>query len=292
MKTEMNKNTDIISEDSWDLIIRPKTGLFKIDLKGLWRYRDLVILFVKRDFVTFYKQTILGPLWFIIQPIFTTSIFTIVFGRVAKISTDGIPHFLFYLSGIVVWRYFSNCLNKTSKTFIDNTSVFGKVYFPRLTVPISVVITNFIQFSIQFTLFLFVYTYYFINGAEVNIGAGVIWLPVILLQIALLAIGCGVLISAFTTKYRDLQFVLTFFVQLWMYASPIVYPLSIVPEKYQLLYILNPMVSVIECFRDIFFGISSIKIMHISVSWAITLLILFIGIVLFNRVEKTFMDTI
>jgi len=287
-----NLNTKPRAEDEWDYIIKPKDGWFDLNLLELWQYRELIFLFVKRDFVTFYKQTILGPLWYIIQPLFTTIVFTIIFGKIAKIPTDGVPQFLFYLSGNVVWRYFSDCLTKTSNTFITNANIFGKVYFPRLTVPISVVITNVFQFIIQFSLFICFYVYFAIGNSAIRPGLWVLLLPVILFQMALLGSGAGILISSLTTKYRDLNFALSFGVQLWMYATPIVYPLSQVPEKYRIIYSMNPMVSVVEGFRYAFLGVSAIKPVNVAMSWIVTLMLLFAGIILFSRVEKTFMDTV
>jgi lipopolysaccharide transport system permease protein len=288
----MSNSTEKTSFESWDLVIQPKTGWFDLNLKELWHYRDLILLFIKRDFVTFYKQTVLGPLWYIIQPLFTTIVFTIIFGKFARIPTDGVPPFLFYMAGNVVWRYFADCLTKTSGTFITNASVFGKVYFPRLTVPISVVITNMLQFLIQFILFLGFHTYFTTQGYNIHISMWVLCLPVIILQMAFLGIGTGILISSLTTKYRDLVFALNFGVQLWMYATPVIYPLSQVPDKYRLIYCFNPMVSIVESFRYMFLGVSAIEPLQIVISWTVTLALLVAGIILFSRIEKTFMDTI
>jgi lipopolysaccharide transport system permease protein len=278
--------------EQWDLEIKPRTGWFDVQLRELFKYRDLIFLFVKRDFVTFYKQTILGPLWYIIQPLVNTLVFTIIFGKLAKISTEGVPPFLFYMVGNVAWNYFAICLTGTSNTFVTNAHVFGKVYFPRLTVPISIVITGLAQFLIQFVVFLGFLTYYIWQGADIQLTYYVFALPFILLQMAILGLGVGVLISSLTTKYRDLTFAMTFGVQLWMYATPIVYPLSIIPEKYRFYAILNPMTSVVESMRGAFLGVSSIEPIHIAVSVMITLLIFFTGIIMFSRVEKTFMDTV
>lgn len=279
-------------EQSWDMVIQPKTGWFDIDINELWRYRDLIGMFVKRDFVTFYKQTILGPLWYIIQPLFTTVVFTIIFGRVAQISTDGLPPFLFYMAGNVVWGYFAATLNATSGTFNTNVAIFGKVYFPRLTVPLATVIVNFLQFFIQFFLFLGFYLYFFVKGAAIFPTLWIICLPVLLLQMALLSFGLGILLSSLTTKYKDLKFAMVFLVQLLMYCTPIVYPLSQIPEWLLPYYILNPMVAVVELFRYGFFGTSAITLTHIFISWCVTLLLVFLGILLFSRIEKTFMDTV
>ena len=281
-----------IRKTQWDMIIKPKTGWFDIDLQELWRYRDLIAMFVKRDFVTFYKQTILGPLWYIIQPLFTTIVFTIIFGRVAKISTDSLPPFLFYMAGNVVWGYLSSSLTATSNTFNTNASIFGKVYFPRLTVPLATVIVNFLQFFIQLALFLGFYLYFMIKGTPIHPTLWMVALPVLLLQMALLSFGLGILLSSMTTKYKDLRFAMAFIVQLWMYATPVVYPLSQIPEWLLKYYVLNPMVAIIESFRYMFFGTSAVQWSQIGLSWLITLCILFCGVVLFSRIEKTFMDTV
>jgi lipopolysaccharide transport system permease protein len=281
-----------MKEDNWDRIITPRTGWLQFNLPELWQYRDLVAMLVRRDFVTFYKQTVLGPLWYIIQPLFTTVVFTIIFGKFAKISTDNIPPFLFYLSGTVAWGYFSNCLTQTSGTFISNANIFGKVYFPRLTVPLAVIITNMAQFLIQLAVFLGFFFYFMLSGAPLSPNGWIAATPLLLFQMALLGFGTGVLISSMTTKYRDLTFTMPFFIQLWMFATPIVYPLSQVPEQYRTLYALNPMVSVVECFRYAFLGISAVRAPQIVAGIVVTILLLFGGIFLFNRVEKTFMDTV
>lgn len=279
-------------ETQWDMVIKPKTGWFDIDLQELWRYRDLIALFVKRDFVTLYKQTILGPLWYIIQPLFTTVVFTIIFGRVAKISTDSLPPFLFYMAGNVMWGYFSGSLTATSNTFNANAGIFGKVYFPRLTVPLATVIVNFLQFFIQLLLFLGFYFYFMAKGTPIHPTLWIIGLPVLLLQMALLSFGLGILLSSMTTKYKDLRFAMAFLVQLWMYATPVVYPLSQIPDWLLPYYILNPMVALIESFRYMFFGTSAVQWSQIGISWLITIFLLFCGVVLFSRIEKTFMDTV
>ena len=276
----------------WNLIIKPKTGWFDIDLRELWRYRDLITMFVRRDFVTVYKQTILGPLWYIIQPLFTTVVFTIIFGRVAKISTDSLPPFLFYLSGNVIWGYFASTLGSTSNTFNNNAHIFGKVYFPRLTVPVATVLVNFLQFFIQLVLFIIFYLYFRLHGAPVQATTWLFLLPVLLLQMALLSLGLGILFSSMTTKYKDLRFAMNFLVQLWMYATPVVYPLSQIPDWLLPWYVLNPMAAIVESFRFMFFGVSSVQWSQIGISWMITLILLFAGVTLFSRIEKTFMDTV
>jgi len=247
---------------------------------------------VRRDFVAQYKQTILGPAWFFLQPLFTTIVFTVVFGRIAKIPTDGVPDFIFYMSGTVCWAYFSACLQQTSRTFVSNAGIFGKVYFPRLVVPTSVVISNILKFAIQFVLFLLFLAFFYYRGAPVAPNLGALLLPLYLLQMALLGLGCGILISAVTTKYRDLMLLVEFGAQLWMYATPVVWPLSQVPEKYRILLALNPMTSVIEGFRQGFLGRSALDPDLLLVGWATTLTLLLCGLVLFSRVEKTFMDTV
>jgi lipopolysaccharide transport system permease protein len=278
--------------EKWDLILQPRSGWFDLHLQDLWHCRDLIFLFVKRDFITFYKQTVLGPLWYIIQPVLITIVFTLVFGKLAKVSTEGVPQFLFYLSGNVAWSYFANCLNETSHTFVKNTALFGKVYFPRLTVPISIVIINLVKFGIQFAMFIGFYIYFVAKGEAVRPTLFMLLLPVLIFQMALLGLGTGILISSLTTKYRDLVFLMTFAVQLWMYASSVIFPASRVPERFLLFYMANPMASVIELFRYSFFGSGMHEPFYIIVSWVVTLLALFGGIMLFSKVEKSFMDTI
>lgn len=283
---------EIRMTEQWTTIIRPKTRWFDIDFGELWHYRDLIMLFVRRDFVAIYKQTILGPLWFLLQPLFSTLVFTVIFGYVAKIPTDGIPHLLFYFSGIVSWNYFSNCLTKTSDTFSLNAGIFGKVYFPRLVVPVSVVITNLITFAIQFVLFLFLLVLFYSRGASVKPNMWLAAVPLLILEMAALGLGCGILISSLTTKYRDLAYLVSFGVQLWMYGTPIVYPLSQIPEKWLWVYYINPMAPIVESFRYAFIGAGGVQPSHLGISVIITFSILFFGIVLFSRIEKTFMDTV
>jgi len=276
----------------WTTIIRPRHPWFHLNLRELWQYRDLVLLFVRRDFVAQYKQTVLGPTWFFLQPLLTTVVFTIVFGRIAKIPTDGIPAFLFYLSGIVCWGYFSTCLVETSDTFAKNANIFGKVYFPRLAVPISIVMSSLGKFLIQFVLFLGFFFYFVASGASIKPTLWIVLLPLFLLQMAMLGLGCGILVSSLTTKYRDLNLAVTFGVQLWMYATPVVYPLSQVPDRFRALYTLNPMSGIIEGFRAAVLGTGSLSLQYLLQGWAVTLLVLFCGMVLFSRIEKTFMDTV
>ena len=276
----------------WDSIIEPKSEWFNIPFGEIYRYRDLIFMFVKRDFVTFYTQTILGPLWYIIQPVVNSVIFTIIFGKFAKIPTDGIPPFLFYLAGNVTWGYFALCLTQTSNTFVINREIFGKVYFPRMTVPISIVITGLLQFIIQFAIFVGFLVYYWFQGAQVTPSIMILTLPLILLQMAVLGLGMGILISSLVTKYRDLTFAMGFAVQIWMYITPVVYPLTQVPERYRNLYVLNPMVSIVETFRSAFLGVSSIEPKHILISLMVTIVIFISGLIFFSRIEKTFMDTV
>jgi len=276
----------------WDKVIRPRSGWFDLHLGELWRYRDLIALFVWRDFVAVYKQTILGPLWYVIQPLVTTAVFAVIFGQVAKLPTDGLPPFLFYLSGMVAWKYFADCLNSTSNTFVGNANIFGKVYFPRLTVPVSVVISNLVAFAIQLLLFLSLLVYYWATGSAVRSHLAVLLLPVLVLQMAALGLGFGLLVSSLTTRYRDLTHLVGFGVQLWMYASPVVYPSSSLPDKWRWMLVLNPMSPVIEAFRFAFLGAGSIDLHSWLISLAITSGVLLVGILSFCKVEKSVMDTV
>ncbi len=276
------------SED-WDLVIKGHTSLFDLKFNDLWRYRDLLLMFVKRDFVSFYKQTILGPLWFFIQPIFTTLVFTFVFGNLAKIDADGLPHFLFYLSGITAWNYFSDCLTKTSTVFRDNASIFGKVYFPRLIMPLSIVVSNLVRFGVQLLLLVCAMVYY---RNDFHMPAAILFFPILVLMMALLGLGCGLIITAMTTKYRDLTFLVTFGVQLLMYGTTVIYPLSAAPEKYKSIIELNPMTGIIEAFRYCFLGKGEFTASSIGYSAAFTVVMLFLGILIFNKTEKNFVDTI
>jgi len=279
-------------EEKWTTILRAKHPWWKINLKEIWLYRDLITLFVRRDIVAYYKQTILGPLWFLIQPLFTTIVFTTVFGTIAKIPTNGVPPLLFYMSGIVCWNYFAECLNKTSNTFVSNAGIFGKVYFPRMVTPISIVISNLFTFLIQLVLFVGFWLYFRIQGSGISITSNVILLPVLIAQMALLGLGIGIIISSLTTRYRDLTFAVGFCVQLWMYATPVVYPLSSVSGKLRFFVLLNPMTPVVETFKSIFLGSGTFDPIMLMYSWVGILVILAIGLLMFNRVEKNFMDTI
>ena len=278
-------------QEQFSTVIVPKTGWFDFHLKEVFRYRDLIFLFVKRNFVSQYKQTILGPAWALIQPLLTTVVFTVVFGRLAGLAAEGVPSFLFFMSGNIAWGYFSGCLTSTANTFTGNAAIFGKIYFPRLVSPISTVLTNLISFGIQFLLFIVFLVIYWIKGT-VQPTLYALMLPLLLIQMAMLSLGVGIIISSLTTKYRDLKMLIGFGVQLWMYGTPVAYDIGIVPEKYLDLYMLNPMTPIINTFRQAFLGLGSFDLPHYLISWAVTLVVLFIGLMMFNRVEKTFMDTV
>ena len=282
-----------MQKEYWTTIIKPKTGWFDINLKELIQYKDLIVMFVKRDFKTLYKQTILGPLWLIISPLITTIMYTVVFGNIANISTDGMPQIVFYMLGTTVWTYFSSCLTKTSSTFTGNAAIFGKVYFPRLVTPISTVISGLINFSVQFLMFLGFMGYFMIKGSPIHPNLYILMTPLLLVQLAALALGFGIIISSLTTKYRDLAVLVTFGVQLWMYATPVVYPASQISGKLKTLMMLNPVSPIVETFRYSFLGSGSIPWNYLGISViTTTLVVLFVGVVLFSRVEKTFMDTV
>lgn len=272
--------------------ILPSRSLFSVDLKEIIRYRDLLFMFVRRDFVATYKQTILGPIWFFIQPIISSFVFFIVFNQFGKIPTDGIPPYLFYLAGLTAWNYFSTCLTSTSNVFVGNAGIFGKVYFPRLITPLSIVISNLIKFGIQFLLFLAFYAFYLIKGATFAPNINILLLPLLIIVMAGLGLGFGLAISALTTKYRDLTFLLAFGIQLLMYATPVIYPLSQIPAKYQLYMKLNPMTGIIETFKTGFFGTSSVDWFMLGYSTVFMLVMLFAGVLIFNKTEKNFMDTV
>ena len=278
--------------ESWTEVIEPKTRLLDLHLNEVWKYRDLLMLLVKRDFVTTYKQTILGPVWFFVQPILVTLTFTLIFGRIAGISTDGTPMLLFYLSGITIWNYFAECLNRTATVFKDNESVFGKVYFPRLVMPLSIVISNLVKFGIQFILFMCLWGFYFYSDASIRPNITALLAPFLIIIMGGLGLGFGMIISALTTKYRDLVFLMTFGVQLLMYATPVIYPLSSISEKYKFLITVNPMTAIIETFRHGFLGAGSFSWLSLGYSTLFMLLILSLGTIIFNQVEKTFMDTV
>lgn len=279
-------------EQNWDLEITPHDSVFNLHLKDVWEYRDLLWLLVRRDFVSFYKQTIFGPLWFFIQPIFTTIIFTIIFSKMAGIKTDG-PAPLFYMAGNVAWNYFSDCLNKTSTVFRDNVAIFGKVYFPRLIMPLSIVFSNLVKFGVQFILFIVMMVYYyFFQGQTVHPNLYMLLFPVVMVLMAFLSLGIGLIITALTTKYRDLVFLITFGVQLLMYATPVIYPLSRASAQYRTLIMCNPLSGLIETFRFGFLGSGQFYPFAFAYSVVASLVIFFIGLVIFNRVERNFVDTI
>lgn len=282
-----------MQEEQWDLIIRPKSKLLDVNLKEVWQYRDLMWMFIKRDFAAQYKQTILGPLWHFIQPLFTTLIFVVVFSQIAAISTDGLPPLLFYLSGITIWNYFSSCLIATSGTFVSNAYIFGKVYFPRLVMPISVVLSNMVKFGIQLLLLLGVMVWYAIDGVSFQLSTNLLYIPLLLLMMAGMGLGLGIIISSLTTKYRDFTVLVTFGVQLLMYATPVVYPMSVV-ENMQLKFwlSLNPLVPVIEAFRYALLGVGSFESMQLIYSAVFICIVLVLGLLMFGKVEKTFMDTV
>jgi lipopolysaccharide transport system permease protein len=272
--------------------IQPRDRFFDLRLKEVWRYRDLMFLFVKRDFVSRYKQTLLGPAWFFIQPIFTTIAFTFVFGKVAGLPTDGVPKSLFYLAGITSWNYFQSCLTSTSNTFTANSYLFGKVYFPRVVTPLSIIISNLIQFGIQFLLFLILYFYYLGIGAKIVPNATLFLFPVLIVIMGFMGLGLGMIISAMTTKYRDLQNLVGFGMQLLMYATPVIYPLSEIPQKYRWAILANPMSGVVETFKYSFLGSGSFSWMLIAYSGIFTVVVFFLGLLIFNKTEKNFMDTV
>ena len=280
-------------KDSWTEIISPKRSLLDINLKELWRYRDLIMLFVRRDFVATYKQTILGPIWLFLQPLFTTLTFFFVFNQIAKIPTDGIDPILFYLSGITLWNYFSDCFNKTSNTFVANAGIFGKVYFPRLATPISIVISNLIKLGIQVLLFVAILIYQMITkDVQLNVNAYILILPYLIILMAVMGLGLGIIFSALTTKYRDLSFLLTFGIQLLMYATPIIYPLSYTGGKLHTIISMNPLTPIMESFRYAFFSIGTLDWSGLAFTSIFSFGVLFIGIIIFNQVEKSFMDTV
>lgn len=283
--------TELINEH-WDKIIQPQRSLFDLRLGELWKYRDLMMLFVRRDFVSVYKQTILGPLWYLIQPLLTTITFTVIFGNIAKLPTDGLPQFLFYMSGTVIWTYFATCLTNTSNTFVQNAQLFGKVYFPRLAVPVSILISSMITFFIQFAFFLAFMAFFALGGSSLHPNWWIAFSPVLLLMMAGLGLGFGIIISSLTTKYRDLRFLVQFGVTLLMYATPVIYPASSIPARYQVLIKANPMTPIVETFRYAFLGAGSVNPLNLLYSFGFMVVIVIIGAVMFNHVEATFMDTV
>ena len=281
-----------VPHQQWTTVIKPHENLFQIPWKEIWDYRELVMRLVHRDFISRYKQTILGSAWYVLQPLFTSLMFVLVFSNIAKIPTNKIPPILFYLAGSVCWGYFSGCVTNTAGTFLSNSSLFDKVYFPRLVVPISQLIVNLIGFGMQMALFLALYVYFYFKGAPISMGWRIIVLPVLLFQMAALGLGVGCIVSAVTTRFRDLQILLGFFMQLWMYASCVVYPLSLVPENYRWVYSLNPMVFIIEGFRYAFMGQGTVYLSQIVVSFIVSVLVVWVGVILFNKTERTCVDII
>lgn len=276
----------------WTEEIKAADSPFSINLKELWRYRDLLLMFVKRDFITFYKQTILGPIWFFIQPIITMVVYVILFGQVAKLSTDGTPKIVFYLSGIVIWNYFSEVLTKTSTVFKDNAVMFGKIYFPRLIMPFSIVVSGLIKFAIQFGLFILVVLYFTFVQRAIHPNIWILATPFLIFLMALFALGMGMIFSSLTTKYKDLIFLLTFGIQLFMYATPVAYPLSVIPAKYKGILMANPLTGVFECFRYGYLGAGNFEPSTLVLSTVLIIILFIAGVVIFNNVEKSFMDTV
>jgi len=284
---------EVKEEEHWDMVIEPKGSLFDLQLKEVWHYRDLMWLFVRRDFVAQYKQTVLGPVWHFIQPILTTLMFLLIFGQIANIPTDGIAPVAFYMSGITMWNYFSVSLTSTSSTFVSNAGIFGKVYFPRLVLPISVVISNLVRFGIQFLLLATAIIYYHFHGYPIYFSFNLLIIPLLLVWLAALGLGLGIIISSVTTRYRDFNVLLGFAIQLMMYATPVAYPLSFLKSKsFKWIINLNPVTPIMEAFRLALFGRGTVEIQSVGYSLVFTIIALFIGIVMFNRVEKSFMDTV
>ena len=283
---------DSADDKYWDMVIQPQRSWLDLRLRELWHARDLILLFVRRDFVAVYKQTILGPLWYVIQPLLTTVIFTFIFGNVARLPTDGLPPFLFYMSGTVVWTYFAACLTKTSETFVQNANLFGKVYFPRLAVPVSILISNLITFAIQFAFLLFFIGYFALMGAVIRPNVWMLLTPVLVFIMAGLGLGLGIIVSSLTTKYRDLRFLVQFGVQLLMYGTPVIYPASSIPARFQWIILANPMTPIVEAFRYAFLGAGNVSLSQLLYSFSFMLVVVFLGSLIFNHVEQTFMDTV
>lgn len=280
------------TNQAWSETITGETGLFSVKIKDVWSYRDLLLMLVKRDFVAFYKQTILGPIWFFVQPLLTTLMFVLVFGKIAGLSTDGVPMLVFYLAGITMWGYFSECLNKTSTVFKDNAALFGKVYFPRLIMPLSIVVSNLIRLAIQLSLFIIIWTVYLLKGSSIHPNAAILYLPLLVVIMAILALGLGMMISALTTKYRDLVFLMTFGIQLFMYATPVIYPLSSVTGQLRYFIVANPVTHIIETFRYGFTGSGNLDFVMILYSFIASMFVFFLGLAVFNKVEKSFIDSV
>lgn len=276
---------------NWDSVIESKSSIFDLRLKELWHYRDLLVMFVRRDFITVYKQTILGPLWFFVQPILTTITFTVIFGNIAQISTDGAPQLVFYMSGITVWNYFSTCLTSVSGVFNANAGIFGKVYFPRLIMPLTIVISNLMKFLVQYCMFL-IFVMYFYSQQKIHPNAWMFLTPFIILLMAIISMGIGLILSSMTTKYRDLNQLISFGIQLFMYATPVIYPSSSIPVNYAWLVNLNPLVSLFDYMRYAYLGVGHFNFMSLLYPAFFSLVVLIIGVMVFNKVQKTFMDTV
>jgi len=285
----MNSNQD----EKWDLVIAPQSSLLKFNISEIWAYRDLLMLLVRRDFVSVYKQTVLGPVWFFVQPALTTFTYLLIFNNIAGISTDGVPPTLFYMSGVTFWNYFAECFNRTSTTFRDNAAIFGKVYFPRMVIPLSIVVSNLTKLGIQLLLFLAFYFYFIFSGADVTPKLHLLpLLPIFVIILAGLGLGFGLIITALTNKYRDLMFLVTFGVQLLMYGTPVIYPLSTIPDKYKAVILANPLSSVMEAFRTILLGSGNLDWSYLGYSAVFTLILVMIGTLIFNYTERDFMDTV
>jgi lipopolysaccharide transport system permease protein len=278
-------------QDNWTEVIKPHSSIFSLNLKEVWQYRDLLVLLVRRDFVTFFKQTILGPLWFFISPVFTTIIFTFVFGNIAQISTDGAPQVAFYLAGVTLWNYFSGSLTATAGVFTANASIFGKVYFPRLIMPLSIVVSKLMQFAVQYGLFIVVVLYYYLQGA-IQPNWWIMATPLIIILMAAFSLGLGMIFSSLTTKYKDLTQLLSFGVQLFMYATPVIFPISAMPDKLKPLVALNPLTGIFECFKYGYLGVGDFTSNMLWYSAIVIAVILALGTIIFNKVEKSFMDTV
>lgn len=278
--------------DHYTTHIKSKNGWFDINLRELYQYRDLVWLFFKRNYSTRYKQTILGPMWLVFNPLITVSLYALIFGRLAGLSADGVPQFLFYLSSNALWAFFATCLTETSSTFTANAAIMGKVYFPRLVMPMSSVLTGMLDLLIQLAMLVIAIVGYAFAGKSFGIDSSILLVPVLVLQVGILGLGCGIIIASLTTKYRDLVILVGFGTQLWMYVTPVVYTTGIIPQKYYAFYMLNPMASIIECFRSVILGISTDAWQYWGISWIVTFVVLFIGVILFSKIEKTFMDTV
>jgi lipopolysaccharide transport system permease protein len=279
----------------YELVIRSTRGRFAMNLAEVWRYRDLLMLLVHRDFIAKYKQTILGPAWFVLQPLLMTIVFSVIFGEIAKIPTDGLPPILFYLAGLLGWNYFAQTFQSTSGTLVNNAGLFGKVYFPRLVVPFSAVISNFFAFALQLATLLVIWIYFKLftgAGGLFGFSVGIVWLPLVLFHVAALSLGVGLWLSALTAKYRDFTFLSGFIVQIWMYATPVIYPLSQIPEKWRWFAVLNPMAMPVETIRFMFLGQGTIITAYLALSVGVTILLLFSGVLFFSKVEKTFIDTV